>query len=112
MAQQDTLIHPPHKMRRVVKDTAVTEHGTESRYECSICQRSAWRPLYVGTQSSPIFLCNGAAVATVLPMPPLGHPPDNQEIYDLLRQVLRDNPTIHPNMRLRIISVCRRLRSP
>jgi hypothetical protein len=109
MAQQDTLIHVPAKMRRSVRDTRTMDTVTESRFECPACHRSVWRSL-AGHQPT-VFMCNGLSVATVLPMPNLVPGlPSPEETIDVLRETLRHN-TLHPQLRLRIISLIRRLRS-
>jgi len=108
MAQQDTLIHTPEKMRRSVRDTEVTQAGTESRFECPTCHRSVWRTLMVNQPTA--YRCDGLTVAIVLPMPHQAPgAPSAEETIDVLRETLRHN-TLHPQLRLRIIGLIRRLR--
>jgi len=109
MAQQNTLIHEEHKMRRVVRDTQVTDTGLESRYECPACQQSAWRAV----STTQTYTCNGLAVTQALPMaPPMPEAdarPSPEEITDLLREILRSSDH-NPRLRLRIIAMVRRLK--
>jgi len=105
MVTQDTLNHPPRKMRRIVRDTKVSAKLIESRFECPSCQRSIWRELEDGQR----ILCDGESVATVLPVTAqeLG-PPSPEELIDILREVLRVN--LNPLLRLRIVAMVRRLK--
>ena len=111
MAHQDTLIHPPHKMRRMLKETLITEDGMESRYECDICGKSVWFPLKQDSK----YMCAGSSVAPVvaLPMPIMlpadESPPKPQELIDLFKQILRDQHLNVP-LRVRIVGMVRRLK--
>jgi hypothetical protein len=109
MAHQDTLVHTPEKMRRIVRDTKVTEAGLESRFECPACHRSVWRSLM--DHQPTMYACNGQSVASAAPLPHQAPgTPSAEETIDVLRETLRHN-TLHPQLRMRIIALIRRLRS-
>jgi len=102
----DILLHPPRRMRRIVRDTKVSSTLIESRFECQTCHRSVWREL--DSQRQRTYLCDGQTVATVLPMAAPQGPPSQQDLIDLLREILRSN--LHPLLRVRIIGMVRRLK--
>ncbi len=116
MAQQDTLIHPARKMRRVVKDTKIIEEGVESRYQCPVCGRSAWFPVNQDPMSSYFtrWVCDGVHMSplryaqTPAPVADTG-PPSSEELIELLRQVLRSSH-LNPVLRVKIVGMVRRLK--